>query len=430
MPRLLRPLAGLVAIALVVGACSGGDGDDGDGTSGPTTTTAARARGDGTLVLGQLAPQTGPLTSISESLIAPVQIALGEVNAAGGFNSHAVGHVLADDGSGTDPETATASFDKLVGEDRADAVIGPSASGTALDLLDDIRGSGPLMCSGSNSAPELTGADSGGSYFRTAPPDRLQAIALARLTAGDGRRRPAVVVRDDAYGEAFARGLVPELRRVDARLAGPVIRYDPASPELDDVARRVARMKPDSVIAVALVADGARLVRALGAAGVGPGQVPLYAPDGLQDPALRDQVDPANPAALQGIRGTAPAANPVPGDTPFATAMRRAGAEPIFSAYYYDCAILTALAAVQAKSDDPAKMRRAFARSVRGRNDCTTYVACLQLLTAGETIHYRGASSRFDRWRGNEPGEGVYDRWAYGTDGRAVTAADGRLAVP
>ena len=44
------------------------------------------------------------------------------------------------------------------------------------------------------------------------------------------------------------------------------------------------------------------------------------------------------------------------------------------------------------------------------------------LLTAGQTIHYRGASSRFDRWDRFEPGEGAYDLWAYGSDGRVVTA--------
>ena len=83
-------------------------------------------------------------------------------------------------------------------------MIGPTASGTALDLLDTIRTeSGTSQCSGSNSAPELSVADSGGYYFRTAPPDRLQATALARVLVQDGKRKPVIVVRKDAYGNAF-----------------------------------------------------------------------------------------------------------------------------------------------------------------------------------------------------------------------------------
>jgi hypothetical protein len=86
---------------------------------------------------------------------------------------------------------------------------------------------------------------------------------------------------------------------------------------------------------------------------------------------------------------------------------------------------------VQAKSDDPAKMRRAFARSLRGDNDCASYLQCKGLLDEGETIHYRGASSAFDRWQGHEPGTGVYDRWSYDAAGRVVTGApDQQVRVP
>jgi branched-chain amino acid transport system substrate-binding protein len=433
MPRLRTTLAGLVALAIVAGACGGGDGDGDSAAS--TSTTAARAgrtsARDGTLALGQLAPQTGALTPIAKSLTAPVQIAVNEINAGGGVLDRPVRLTAADDASGGQPGVAEASLRRLRSTDRVDAVVGPSASGTALDLLDDIRDAGPLMCSGSNSVPELSTADSGGFYFRTAPPDRLQAIALARLFLREGRRRPALVARNDPYGDAFVRGVVRELRRADVDLAGPVVRFDPEAEDLAPVAKTVARQRPDAVIGIALADDGARLVNALAGAGVGPAQQPFYAADGMQSTMMLEKVGAANTGALPSIRGTAPAASPVGGESTFAAAMRRAGAEPIFSAYYYDCTILTALAAVQAKSDDPARMRHAFAKSLRGRNDCATYVACLQLLGAGKSIHYRGASSRFDRWDRHEPGEGVYDRWVYGPDGRVATgSADQQVRVP
>jgi branched-chain amino acid transport system substrate-binding protein len=111
--------------------------------------------------------------------------------------------------------------------------------------------------------------------------------------------------------------------------------------------------------------------------------------------------------------------------------LRRAGVTPFFSAYYYDCTILTALAAVQAKSDDPAKMRGAFAKSLRGTTDCATFAVCAQALAAGKTIHYRGASSKFDRWAGNEPGQGTYDVWSYAPDGSVVTGTSAQqIPVP
>jgi branched-chain amino acid transport system substrate-binding protein len=428
-----RALVVFVALAILVAGCSGSEDSDDAGTGSSTTTgsPAEPSHVDGTLIFGQLAPQTGALATIVKSLTAPVQIAVDEINAAGGFNNKAVGLAVADDASGDNPDVAAASLETLLQTNGADAILGPTASGTALELLSTIRSAQILQCSGSNSAPELSTADSGGYYFRTAPPDRLQAVAIARMVMGEARRKPAIVVRDDAYGTVFATGLRRELRKGGVTPAGPVITYDPATTNLDSVARRVADRAPDSVIAISLSDDGARLVNALHAAGVGPNQMPLYTGDGMQDTAFASKVNPTNPGLVQGIRGTAPAAAPAGIASPFTDALRRAGVLPIFSAYYYDCAILTALAAVQAESDDPTKMKAAFAKSLRGDTDCATFTECVKALQAGQTIHYRGASSRFDRWDRFEPGEGTYDLWSYGADGRVVTAPpQSQLRVP
>lgn len=424
MPSPRRALVGFVALAALLTAC-GGSGSKETASSTSSTTTkahASKSNVNGTLIVGQLAPLTGELASISTSLTAPVQIAVDEVNAAGGFNGKPVGLAVADAGSGSDPSVARTSLNTLLNTNGVDAVMGPASSGTALALLDTMRRSGTLECSGSNSAPELSTASSGGYYFRTAPPDRLQALALGRRVVADGKRKPVLVIRNDSYGNAFASGLRQELKNGGATPAGPIIRYNPTAADLARVAAQAKARTPDSVVVIASVDDGARLLKAMVAAGVGPNRLPMYTADGMQSMNLAASVDPASPGLLQGIQGTAPAAAPTGIVSPFTDALRRAGVLPIFSAYYYDCTILTALAAVQARSDDPAKMKTAFAKSLRGTTDCATFTACVQALTAGQTIHYRGASSRFDRWDRFEPGEGAYDLWAYGGDGRVVTA--------
>ena len=50
-------------------------------------------------------------------------------------------------------------------------------------------------------------------------------------------------------------------------------------------------------------------------------------------------------------------------------------------------------------------------------DDCRTFAECKQLLGLGKTIHYRGASSRFDEWDTSEPNEGTYDVWEYDGSG-------------
>ena len=61
-----------------------------------------------------------------------------------------------------------------------------------------------------------------------------------------------------------------------------------------------------------------------------------------------------------------------------------------------------------------------FASNLEGDNDCNNFADCKKLLEDGKTIHYRGASSMFEKWNKMEPGTGVYDVWAYGADGKSA----------
>lgn len=420
----------LAALPVFLTACGGSSDSASTTTSSTSPPRTSRGNVDGTLALGQLAPLTGSLASISKSLTTPVKIAVDEINAAGGVNGKPVTLAVANDG-GDNLAAARTSLITLVNTNKVDAIMGPTAAGTALNQLETVGQKGVLECSGSTSAEELSAADSGGYFFRTAPPDRLQGIALARLLVADGKRKPVIVVRDDTYGAAFAEPVRAALQKGGANPVGDTIRYAPAQTDLSAIAKKIAARHPDSVVAISLVDDGARLMNAMTAAGIGPNQVPVYTADGMQSTTFHQKVNPANPAAVFGIKGTAPAAAPAGPETAFTAALRKTGVQPIFSAYYYDCAMLTALAAVQAKSDDPAKMRQSFAKSLHGTTDCSTFAACKQLLDAGKTIHYRGASSTFDRWDGNEPRQGTYDVWSYtGTGGVATGAPAQQIPVP
>jgi branched-chain amino acid transport system substrate-binding protein len=361
------------------------------------------------------------LASLSASFTKPAQLAIDNINTAGGVNQRPVHIVVADDGS-TDVATARAALGKLLDTEQADAILGPTSSGTALQLLGDVRNRNVIQCAGSNFRAELSTADTGGRYFRTSPSDTLQGPALAQLVRRDGRTRPVLLVRNDSYGAEIADTMTRTLRRAGPRPAGDPITYDPTGADAAaKVAQALAR-KPDSVVVIGLADDGAKVVQALVRAGAGPSQLPTYGVDGLQSSTFGAAVDATNPAIVAGLRGTAPAAVPAGIDNPFNAAFAATGVDPVYSAYTYDCTILTALAAIKAGTDDPAHLRRAFARNLRGKTDCSTFADCKAALEQGQTIHYRGASSRFDRWRGHEPGTGQYEVWSYDANARVVTA--------
>ena len=117
-------------------------------------------KGDGTLTIGQLAPQTGSLSSIVPSLTTPVTTAIDEINAAGGVFGQPVSYSVANDGD--KPDIALGSLETLLESGSADAIMGPASSGVMLGMLDDVRARHVLMCSGSNTSSDLSTANSGG----------------------------------------------------------------------------------------------------------------------------------------------------------------------------------------------------------------------------------------------------------------------------
>jgi ABC-type branched-subunit amino acid transport system substrate-binding protein len=185
---------------------------------------------------------------------------------------------------------------------------------------------------------------------------------------------------------------------------------------------RALRGTPDAAIVVGFPDDAAPLLAALAAAGRAPAQFPTYGTDGLQSADLGPLVDPANPAIVAGLTGTTPAGFPAGIDHPLTARMLAAGVEPFFSGSAYDCTLLIGLAAIAAKSDDADAIRSHFAANLRGSTSCTGFVECANALHAGEKIHYRGAFSAYDRWRGAEPGTGVYDVWTMGLDAHPTLA--------
>jgi branched-chain amino acid transport system substrate-binding protein len=107
-------------------------------------------------------------------------------------------------------------------------------------------------------------------------------------------------------------------------------------------------------------------------------------------------------------------------ESPFQDVFAATGADPIFSAYYYDCTILSALAAVKAKSDGATDIAKVFAANLKGRA-CNTFATCKDLLESGKKIHWQGASGNFDKFPKNQPAQGVYDVWSYDDSAEVVT---------
>jgi branched-chain amino acid transport system substrate-binding protein len=408
-----------VAFALVAGACGNDDDETGDATTtteanGGNGTGGDRGNVDGTVRVGTLVPQSGDLQVIVESLSTPIEMAIEEINEAGGLLGEQVELIPGDDG--TNPNVAQTSYDRLVNSENVDVIIGPAPSSVAGALTDTFETDQVPACSGSTTSAALTGAG-GGYFFRTAPADRLQGPALANLIQSDGHQAVAIVARHDDSGNGFAEILGDALEAGGSDVTETVL-YDPEGGQgYDADVQRAIDSAPDAVAVIGFNDDGAQIINAMIGQGAGPADIPIYTADGMQSSGFAATVDESDPSKVAGIKGTAPAANPEGIQHPFLDDFAETGVDTIFSSYYYDCTILMALAIEAAGSDAGADISDAFAANLEGDNDCQTFAECKELLEAGETIHYRGASSNFDTWDEMEPGSGVYDVWQYTEEG-------------
>ena len=415
----LRGLAVVAAaLALVAGACGGDDEAEDTTTTEADDASSGRSNADGSVVFGTLVPQTGDLANIVESLQTPIDIAVEEINDAGGVLGEDVTVVEGDDG--TDPDVAQTTYDKLVNTDNVDAIIGPAPSGVASKIAESLGTDQVPTCSGSTTAANLTGVGDG-YFFRTAPGDSLQGPALADLILADGYTEVAIVARNDDYGKGFSEALSQALEESGASVTETVL-YNPDSGSgYDADVQKAVDSAPQAVAVIGFNDDGAQIINAMIGQGAGPADIPIYTADGMKSSSFGESVDPNEPGKVAGIKGTAPSAAPSGIDHPFTATFAETGIDTIFSSYYYDCTNLMALAIESAGTDEGSAVQEAFAANLEGDTDCQTYAECKEALDAGESIHYRGASSPFDSWLTMEPGTGVYDVWEYDADGVDAT---------
>jgi branched-chain amino acid transport system substrate-binding protein len=410
----------LAATTLVASAC--GDDDDDGGASGDETTTTAgeAAQGDGVLKVGSLLPSTGTLSFLGPPMIGGVEMAVKEINDAGGVLGKDVELVEQDDG--TDPDVASPAADNLLADD-VDVIVGAAASGVSLAVLDKITGTPVVQCSPSNTGLQFTTVDDGGFYFRTAPPDNLQAQILADLITGDGHENVAVIAQSTEYGEGFANALADELDAAGATVTPdePIL-YDAESGNYQAEATQLADAKPDA-IAIISYEEGAQVMQAAIAAGVGPKDTQWYGADGIQGSSFWKAVDPNNPAIVEGVKGTAPSAAPAGGEATFRERFEafKPGVDTIYSGHAYDCVVVAALAAIAADSDAPEAIQKEMNNVTKEGEKCTLFKDCVALLKDGKDIDYDGAAGPLDFIDAGEPGSGEYDTWTFDAAGKVQT---------
>lgn len=232
--------------------------------------------GDGVLKIGALLPLSGSRSRSGRSLQIAAELAVEDVNAAGGVNDVPVELYVVDSG-----DVSTTLVDdgvSLLELWDADVVVGPMSTGLLERVAERIIGAGVPIISPGASLAALDDLPDGGMFFRVIASDSLLGSALATVIMDEGGSRVFVVAVDDEYGSAIYARLEAELsaRRLD--LVGSV-RYDSLNALEDDLASLISESGADTLVLVGYE-ESARILLGLIRNGLGPSTIRMLGVDG------------------------------------------------------------------------------------------------------------------------------------------------------
>src|SRR5690606_25510408 len=169
--RSLRLLAILLGLSLFAAAC----GDDDDTEAGDDTTEEegggseeqaipepefgeaspeCEGESDGVLKIGGLLPQTGNLAFLGPPAEAAAQLAVNEINAAGGVLGQPIEYTPGDSGD-TSTDIANQTVDRHLNE-GVDVILGAASSGVSFTVIDKIVDACKTQFSPANTSPDCT----------------------------------------------------------------------------------------------------------------------------------------------------------------------------------------------------------------------------------------------------------------------------------
>ncbi len=357
------------------------------------------------LVMGGLIPLTGDLAFLGPAGAAAIDLALGDIDSAGGVLGQPVTYLARDSGDAKSGLAAEAVASQIAG--GAQAIVGPAASTVTVSVIDQTLEAGVVLISPANTSPGLTDYPDEGLYFRMVPSDVAQGSALATVAEGLGLTSGATIARADPYGLGIQRAF-EDAYAASGGLVEASITYDAEASSFAGAVGEIAATDPEFVL-IAGFDEAASILREMARQGIGPQDVQVLLAEGSVSTTAYEGL-PED--AMAGVLGAVPTADPSADPKDFTKRLLEQAPELTTFAYgaeAYDATILVALAAEYSGCADGRAIAQALpavANANPGSRTCATYADCLAVIQSGSQPNYEGVNGPRDF---NEFGDA---RWA------------------
>jgi ABC-type branched-subunit amino acid transport system substrate-binding protein len=344
---------------------------------------------------------TGSLGEFGPNMETGAQLALKQINAAGGVLGKPVQLIKAD--AGTDPQKATAAANQLVSVQGVQAIVGCLSSGVTIAVAEGVAVPNKIvMISPASTSPALTNDKDNDFLFRTVLSDAAQGVVLADWAWEQGYKKVATFYTNNAYGKGLSDQFVKSFEAKGGTITAAVSHEQQQPSYLSELQKAVAG-NPEVMVAISYPAEGS-----------------IYIKEAIENNLIKkflfvdgtksaDIIKAVGAAALEGTTGTSPsavenAAATVKFDADYKAEYGKDVPDLPYVRESYDAVIAIALAAEAAKSTDPTKIRDNL-RKVDGPpgEKITAGAAGVQqaltAIRAGTDIDFEGAanSDNFDK---------------------------------
>ncbi len=383
----------MFAAALVLGATIGiaACGDDSGGGGGNASFD---------LKVGDIVPLTGDLSPFGPPGRKAADLAVQEIKKAiteaGVDQTITIQH----EDEETNPQAAVSAARKLA-DAGVTCMAGAWASADTIPVAESVSIRDKIVqISPSSTAASIRDIKDDGYLNRTAPPDNLQAKALAdhvdKSLGGASGKTINVGARNDFYGSGLADAFPKEWEARGGQVGQKVL-YDPDQPSYNSEATKITSGNPDGYVIVDFPETYAKVGPALVRTGKWDASK-TFITDGLADTELPKT---AGAQATEGMRGTTVGSFKGANQNAFDKLYTAAPGpkRQTFDSQNFDAVMLCYLAAAAAGSADAEDLKGEI-RNVSGPPG-TKYTfeqlpQAVQALKDGKDIDYEGASGPID----------------------------------
>ncbi len=192
--------------------------------------------------IGVMESLTGPGETYGTVANQAKQLAVDEINAAGGINGRMIELVVED--SKCNAQDAITAYNKLTDVDGVKIILGTSCSGAMLGAAPLAEKEGVVMFSGLATNPDI--AEAGDYIFRTAMSDAQLGIDTGNLLWADGVRKLATLNEATDYAEGVRRESVAQFEK----RGGEVVAEERYSSDVTDFRSQLTKLfgaNPDAL---------------------------------------------------------------------------------------------------------------------------------------------------------------------------------------